>query len=114
MTDVDPLDGPGSAADDGYDGQAELLDGDTAIAVSVRLRGHFDPISGSYNWYGRVAADGQVTALVGAGTRKVVLRTPHAEVPTTLSDVDPWGRFRVEGFGAAPFPVVDTLPPGQA
>jgi hypothetical protein len=44
----------------------------------------------------------------------VVLRTPRSEVPTTLSDVDPWGRFRVEGFGAAPFPVLDTLPPRPA
>jgi hypothetical protein len=114
MTDIDPLDGPASAGTDGYDGPAELVDGDAAIAVSVRLRGHFDPISGSYNWYGRVAADPQVTALVSAGTRKVVLRTAHAEVPTALSDVDPWGRFRVEGFGAAPFPVADTLPPGPA
>ncbi|MDT4981773.1 MAG: hypothetical protein QOG07_3652 [Pseudonocardiales bacterium] len=115
MTDVDPTDEPGSAAgDDGYDGPAELLAGDTAIAVSVRLRGHFDPISGSYHWYGRVAADAHVTKFVDAGTRQVVLRTPHAEVATTLSDVDPWGRFRVEGFGAAPFPVLDTLPPRPA
>jgi Domain of unknown function (DUF4873) len=115
MTDADPPEEPGSAADeDGYYGLAELLAGDAAIAMSVRLRGHFDPISGSCSWYGRVAADPEVTGLVDAGTRKVVLRTAHAEVPTTLSDVDPWGRFRVEGFGAAPFPVLDTLPPGLA
>ena len=29
---------------------------------------------------------------------------------TLLADVDPWGRPRVEGFGAAPFPVMTTLP----
>jgi hypothetical protein len=45
--------------------------------------------------------------------RTVVLRTPHGEVPTSLSDVDPWSRPRVEGSGAAPFEVRDTLPPGQ-
>jgi hypothetical protein len=40
----------------------------------------------------------------------VRLRTPHAEVETALSDVDPWGRPRVEGFGQAPFEVLTTLP----
>jgi len=98
-----------SPAEDGYDGPAELVQGDTVVAVSVTLRGHFDPISGSYNWYGRVAASEPVAALVESGARTVLLRTPHAEVPTALSDVDPWGRPRVEGFGAAPFQVLDTL-----
>jgi hypothetical protein len=96
--------------DDGYDGPAELLDGDSAVPVEVKLRGHFDPISGKYNWYGRVAATPEVAALVAAGARKIRLRTPHAEVETSLSDVDPWGRPRVEGFGAAPFEVLTTLP----
>ncbi|TAM92674.1 MAG: DUF4873 domain-containing protein, partial [Jatrophihabitans sp.] len=41
-------------------------------------------------------------------SRTVLLRTPHAEVPTALGDLDPWGRPRVAGFGAAPFPVLDT------
>ena len=98
---------------DGYDGPAQLVDGSDALDVTVKLRGQFDPISGSYNWYGRVAADPQVAALVGNGTRKVVLRTPHGEAPTSLSDVDPWGRPRVEGFGAGPFPVLGTAPPEQ-
>lgn len=101
-------------AEDGYDGPAELLDGDAVVPVTVTLRGHFDPISGSYNWYGRVAANSQVAALVEAGARKVVLRTPYAQVQTALSDVDPWGRPRVEGFGVAPFGLLDTLPADDA
>jgi hypothetical protein len=96
--------------DDGYDGPAELIDGDTVVAATVTLRGHFDPISGKYSWYGRVAAGPDVAALVANGARKVRLRTPHAEVATALSDVDPWGRPRVEGLGPAPFPVLDTFP----
>lgn len=99
---------------DGYDGPADLLDGTATIPVDVRLRGHFDPISGKYCWYGRVAASPQVAELVAAGARKVRLRTPHAEVETALSDVDPWGRPRVEGFGAAPFEVLATLPEDAA
>ena len=95
--------------EDGYEGLAEILDADTRIEVEVKLRGHFDPISGSYAWYGRVAASPAVAALVESGARTVVLRTPFASVPTALSDVDPWGRPRVEGFGPAPFEVLDHL-----
>jgi Domain of unknown function (DUF4873) len=99
-----------SEHEDGYDGSAELIDGTTTIPVEVKLRGHFDPISGKYSWYGRVAATPEVAALVDGGVRKVLLRTPHAEVETALSDIDPWGRPRVEGFGDAPFEVLTTLP----
>ena len=51
-----------------------------------------------------------MAALVASASRTVVLRTPSAEVVTALSDVDPWGRPRVEGFGATPFEVLDELP----
>lgn len=107
---TDALDGPDPADDDGYDGPAELIGADQTVAVTVQLRGRFDPISGKYSWYGRVAAAPEVTALVKAGARTVRLRTPCAEVETTLSDVDPWGRPRVEGFGPAPFEVRSQLP----
>ena len=99
--------------DDGYDGTAELVDGDRTVPVEVSLRGHFDPITGSYSWYGRVAASPEVADLVAGGNRTVLLRTPQGEVETTLSDVDPWGRPRVEGFGAAPFDVLDTVGDGS-
>jgi hypothetical protein len=96
--------------EDGYDGPAELLAGDRVVPVSVTLAGHFEPISGHYRWYGRVAASPDVAALIAEGGRRMRLRTPHGEVETTLRDVDPWGRPRVEGFGAAPFEVVGALP----
>jgi hypothetical protein len=95
--------------EDGYVGPALLVDGSREVAVNVKLGGHFDPISGSYNWYGRVAASPEVAELVASGARKMVLRTPFAEVETALSDLDPWGRPRVEGFGATPFEVLDHL-----
>jgi hypothetical protein len=94
---------------DGYRGPATLIDGDDEIAVDVILAGQFDPISGRYRWYGRVAASDDVADLLVAGARSVVLRTPHREVVTTLSDVDPWGRPRVEGIGAAPFEVLTSV-----
>ena len=96
--------------EDGYTGPAELIDGDAVLAVQVTLAGHFDPISGKYSWYGRVAASPEVTALAENGARTVRLRTPHGEVETALTDVDPWGRPRVSGFGPAPFEVLTDLP----
>jgi hypothetical protein len=103
--------GAGIAGEDGYRGPAEVIAGDTVVAVQVELAGHFEPISGKYSWYGRVSASPQVAALVERGSRTVRLRTPHATVDTTLGDVDPWGRPRVSGFGAAPFAVLVDLPP---
>ena len=100
--------------DDGYQGPADLLVDGRVVPVTVTLGGHFDPISGKYNWYGRVAASSEVAELVAAGGRPVVLRTPHSSVDTRLSDVDPWGRPRVEGFGATPFGVLDALPDAAA
>jgi hypothetical protein len=100
MTTVTELD------EDGYDGPAVLRHGETDTDVEVTLRGHFDPISGRYSWYGRVLATAAVTALLDAGVRRVVLGTPHGEAQTVLSDVDPWGRPRVEGFGPPPFAVL--------
>ncbi|WP_375491562.1 DUF4873 domain-containing protein [uncultured Jatrophihabitans sp.] len=114
---VVPFPAPGVDAepdDDGYDGPAQLIHADGETQVRVTLRGHFDPISGRYSWYGRVAAAPEVAELVAGGARTVRLRTPHAEVETKLSDIDPWGRPRVEGFGAAPFAVLDTVPDDTA
>lgn len=96
--------------DDGYTGPAELISDGHSTPAEVRLAGHFDPISGRYSWYGRVAASPEVAELVASGRRAVLLRTPQGEAQTTLSDVDPWGRPRVEGFGVAPFAVTSTLP----
>jgi hypothetical protein len=101
-----------ACGDDGYRGPAELITDGTVTPVEVTLAGHFDPISGKYRWYGRVAASQEVAALLG-GRGRTVLRTPHGEAETSLSDVDPWGRPRVEGFGAPPFQVFTAVPEGS-
>lgn len=95
--------------DDGYDGAAELLVDGKPVPVTVRLAGHFDPITGSYSWYGRVASSPAVAELLARGTRTVTLRTPHGSAETALTDVDPWGRPRVQGFGPPPFEVLTTV-----
>lgn len=95
--------------ENGYQGPAELIAGAERVPVTVTLAGHFDPITGKYAWYGRVAASRQVAAMVGAGGRRVVLRTPEGSAETALTDVDPWGRPRVSSFGAPPFAVQTDL-----
>ena len=97
------------ATDDGYTGPAELIADGSTIHVEVKLAGHFEPISGKYRWYGRVTPNDEVRALLSAGAREATLRTPHGAVTTSLGDVDPWGRPRVEGFGAAPFEVTTAV-----
>lgn len=89
------------SAGDEYAGPAVLITDEVGVQVAVRLRGHFDPIDGRFHWYGRLDADPAVAAL-GNGA-KVILRTDHGEAPGRLCDLDPWGRFRIEGTGPAPF-----------
>jgi hypothetical protein len=88
--------------DEGYAGPAQLVGADRTVAVAVSLRGMFQPIDGLYHWYGRVDRHADVDALVRGGTT-AVLRTPYGEAETRLSDVDPWGRYRVTGSGRPPF-----------
>ena len=66
------------------------------------LRGHFEPIDGRFHWWGRIAADERLDAEHSSGST-VTLVTPHGEAEGRLSDVDPWGRFRIAGTGRPPF-----------
>ena len=91
--------------DEGYTGHAELLFDDQSVPVEVELRGFFQPIDGRYHWYGRVKANAQVSTLVEAGARGALLRTPTGEARGTLTDPDPWQRYRVGGTSTPPFAV---------
>jgi len=92
-----------SADEEGYTGQAELIFDTTSVPVEVELRGFFQPIDGRYHWYGRVATNEQVSTLVEAGARDTVLRTPTGEAHGTLTDPDPWQRYRISGTSTPPF-----------
>ena len=101
---------PAFEDEEGYDGPARLAgqsDSDAVIGptpVEVHLRGHFEPIDGHFHWWGRIQPDEAVTAAYRPGAT-VSLTTPHGTVEGKLSDVDPWGRFRITGTGQPPFPV---------
>ena len=105
MSDAGPH---GPESPEGYDGPADLVGDGRTVGVVVRLRGAFQPIDGRYHWHGRLAAGGDVDALVAEAADPragVLLRTPHGEAPARLSDRDPWGRYRVSGTSRPPFPL---------
>jgi hypothetical protein len=81
-----------------YDGPARVGD----RTVQLLLRGRFEPIDGRFHWWGRVAADEQLEVEHPSGTTVTVV-TPHGEAQGRLSDIDPWGRFRISGTGRPPF-----------
>ncbi|MFD7652583.1 DUF4873 domain-containing protein [Actinosynnema sp. NPDC059797] len=91
--------------DDGYTGEAVLVFDRREVPVSVELRGHFQPIDGRYHWYGRIAANEQVAELVEGGARTALLRTPEGSANGSLTDPDPWRRYRVTGISTPPFRV---------
>lgn len=88
---------------DEYAGKAWVSTGSsTGVEVEVDLRGHFEPLDGRFHWYGRIAASEELAAQVQAG-QTVRVGTPGGTAQGRLSDVDPWGRFRVAGTGRPPF-----------
>lgn len=89
---------------EGYDGPATVSADDVVLEVEVTVRGGFQPIDGRYHWYGRLARDGRLDELGRSGVT-VVLTTPGGRAEGRLSDVDPWGRYRIAGMGRPPFPV---------
>ncbi|MDT0201820.1 DUF4873 domain-containing protein [Nocardioides sp. AE5] len=88
---------------DEYDGPATITAGDAEIAVEVHLHSHFEPIDGHLHWIGRISASKELDEAVrGGGT--VTLSVGTASAQGKLSDVDPWGRFRITGTGTPPIP----------
>jgi hypothetical protein len=97
------------AHSDGYTGLVRLTVEGREIEARVTLRGHFEPLDGRYHWYGRLAADEQLTELVGANRASAVLTTPHGSASGQLSDPDTWGRLRISGLSTPPFPIALSL-----
>jgi hypothetical protein len=76
--------------------------GTDGIEVEVDLRGHFEPLDGRFHWYGRISASPELAERVQSGTT-VTLSTSVGTAEGRVSDVDPWGRFRISGTGRPPF-----------
>lgn len=85
-----------------YDGPATLTDETSEpVQVEVKMRGEFQPLDGRFHWWGRLAADSTAAALKSGAT--VTIDTGHGVATGRLSDLDPWGRYRIAGLGQPPF-----------
>jgi hypothetical protein len=91
--------------EDGYRGPATLTVDGTDHVVEVTLVGHFEPLDGRYHWYGRVAAQDPLDAALQGRGRPARVATPAGVADGELSDVDPWGRYRLAGTSTPPFAV---------
>ncbi|MDQ7809266.1 DUF4873 domain-containing protein [Amycolatopsis sp. A133] len=95
--------------EDGYSGEATLVIDGVTVAVTVDLRGYFQPIDGYYRWYGRVAVHEELARLAGGKKKPVSIRAGEHTATGELSDPDPWGRYRIMGTSTPPFHVPTTL-----
>jgi hypothetical protein len=88
--------------DEGYTGPAVLTVGGRDLPVHARLDARHEPQDGRLHWFGRVRpVDGAAPLPAG----RVELRTDAAHAHGRLGEIDPWGRYRVTGVGAPPFPL---------
>ncbi|OZF35767.1 hypothetical protein CH294_14530 [Rhodococcus sp. 14-2483-1-1] len=81
--------------------------------VQIDLRGHSQPIDGVFRWYGRVRPHEALQGFMEAAgsSRKGRLSTDSGDVPVLVSDVDPWGRYRLQGTGMPPYPLEPDVDP---
>ncbi|MDD7967591.1 DUF4873 domain-containing protein [Actinomycetospora lemnae] len=104
----------GEHDEDGHRGPATLVVDGTSYAVDVTLVGHFEPLDGRYHWYGRVAAHDELHAALGGKKHAARVTTPAGTADGELSDVDPWGRYRLAGTSTPPFAVGSAGVPAAA
>lgn len=100
--------------EDGYTGPATLTVDGTEYAVDVTLVGHFEPLDGRYHWYGRLAAHEALHAALEGRKHSARVTTPVGAADGELSDVDPWGRYRLAGTSTPPFAVESAEVPATA
>jgi hypothetical protein len=91
-------------ADLGYERWLTVRVEGSAIEVVGQLHGFFQPIDGSYHWYGRLAPDERISAWVAERGRAAVEISvgEGGPVPARLGERNPWGGHRVTGTGPPP------------
>ena len=91
-------------ADLGYEGRLTVRAEGSAIEVEGQLHGFFQPIDGSYHWYGRLAPDERIGAWVAEHGRAPVEISVGTGAPVSgrLGERNPWGGHRVTGIGPPP------------
>lgn len=107
---ADDRDGHEHRHEEGYTGPAVLTVDGRAVPVSVRLDARHEPLDGRLHWFGRLlpepAADAEPALRAALTTAdRVELATGTCRAEARIGDVDPWGRYRVTGVGAPPYPL---------
>jgi hypothetical protein len=93
------------AGEEDYDGPARLVIDGREIGVHARLSGHFEPVTGRYQWAGRLHPGEEMRAALRPNI-DVSLRTADGHTAAaTVREEDPWGGFRITGSGRPPFAV---------
>lgn len=87
----------------GYDGPARLVVDGRTLAVHARLSGRFEPISGRYQWAGRLRPDEELVAAVRTNATVRLETDGGHTAEATIREQDPWGGFRISGTGRPPF-----------
>jgi hypothetical protein len=109
---------------DGYTGPATLSVDGRSMPVHVVLDARHEPQDGHLHWFGRMRVDpaatdgGAVGRAADGGAANdgaaeggalsgvnVELYAGAGPVSARLGDVDPWGRIRLTGVGAPPYPL---------
>ncbi len=89
----------------GYDGPARLVVDGRTLSVHARLSGRFEPISGRYQWAGRLRPDEELAASVRPNATVRLETDGGHTAEATIREQDPWGGFRISGTGRPPFDV---------
>lgn len=94
---------PPEDEDEGFQGAAVLVLGDTHLDVDVHLADHFEPLDGRTHWYGRVARTPEVAAAKTAGATTVGIRIGDRVAEAHLAEFDAWGNVALRGVGSPPY-----------
>jgi len=89
----------------GYRGPIRVHLEDGAVDVDGQLHGFFQPIDGSYHWYGRLSPDERLSAQVAEDGRSTIDISvgDGNQTPARLGERNPWGGHRITGTGAPPY-----------
>ena len=88
-----------------YDGPAWVVVNGCVVDVHARLSGRFEPISGCYQWAGRLGPDQELSAAVQPNCAVRLETDGGRTADATIREQDPWGGFRISGTGRPPFAV---------
>ena len=89
----------------GYRGPVTVRVDGTPVEVDAQLHGFFQPIDGSYHWYGRLAPDERISTWVAEHGRRAPIDVSVGDrdpVPARLGECNPWGGHRIAGTGPPP------------